>query len=265
MSICSPSAWIRPVCSASSMKCCGGTAPSSGCVQRTSASNDESSPVCSLKMGWYSRRICSVPMARRSACCSATRSPRPSTMSARKNLQLSRPAFLASYNAMSACFSSDSTSAPSSGNTLTPMLADMANDCSSIFSGWRMASSTRCATPPTFCRSPGSLTSSTNSSPPMRTTMSPPAMLARSRRAVSRSSSSPAACPRVSLIDLNWSRSRNSSARRRTGCRGTLQQGRQVIAQEQPVGQARQRIVSGQVLQRAAMILALGLGAFAHA
>ena len=76
--------------------------------------------------------------------------------------------------------------------------------------GARMASTSRRATA-MATRSAVSGHSSTNSSPPVRATVSPLRVMRRSRSATTRSTSSPMAWPCVSFTSLNPSRSSNST------------------------------------------------------
>ena len=60
-------------------------------------------------------------------------------------------------------------------------------------------------------------------------------------------SSSPAACPRVSLTCLKWSRSSISTAPEAPYRRQQLEVGRQLVVEATPVGQPGQRVVVGEV------------------
>ena len=105
-------------------------------------------------------------------------------------------------------------------------------------------------------RSSATSHATTNSSPPKRATTSPPRTLARRRSATTRSSSSPAPWPSVSLTTLKRSRSSSSSATSLAVARGGGERLRDVGVQERAVRQAGQRVV-----QRAAARLGLGVGA----
>ncbi len=94
-----------------------------------------------------------------------------------------------------------------------PMLAVANTSWPEISNGWPVASWMRLAT---SWASTGSFTSSSrmvNSSPPWRARVSPSRRQSWSRRAICRSSSSPAAWPSPSFTDLKWSRSRKSTAK----------------------------------------------------
>jgi hypothetical protein len=129
-----------------------------------------------------------------------------------------------------------------------PTLADGNSSRPATHIGAPSVSSMRCASssaaPSPSIRS----TSTANSSPPRRETMSSPRTADTIRRPASTSSSSPAAWPKLSLTSLKRSRSRNSTAN--TGDRRC---GRAIArcrrSSRRPVGQAGQRIVHGLVGQ----------------
>ena len=97
---------------------------------------------------------------------------------------------------------------------------------------------------------------STNSSPPRRATVSPSRSTERSRSAMLRSSSSPALWPRLSLTNLKWSRSMNTTA---IGAHVALREHRlaQAVVQQVAVGQPGERVVVGLVLELHLVALAL--------
>ena len=113
--------------------------------------------------------------------------------------------------ATSACCARDSRSWPSSGYMAMPSEGVTISSCSRIWMGAAMASISlraRCAAPSASVLGK----TSTNSSPPMRATVSCSRTCWRMRRATAMSSSSPMPCPSESLMFLKWSRSRNISA-----------------------------------------------------
>lgn len=81
-----------------------------------------------------------------------------------------------------------------------------------VSTGWRRLTRSWSASASTVLRLCGGGSSSTNSSPPSRATVSIGPAQACSRRATSCSSRSPASWPQRSLTGLKWSRSISSSA-----------------------------------------------------
>ncbi|MNH07684.1 hypothetical protein D3C79_670810 [compost metagenome] len=128
-----------------------------------------------------------------------------------KKFRLLRPQPLDWYRARSAFFSSSSQLRPSSGNTLIPMLVVMTmrrparSIGSFIFCIMRWA---RCRASSRLCRA----VRMQNSSPPKRATTSWLRVAVLICVAITLSSSSPASWPRLSLIRLKWSISRNITA-----------------------------------------------------
>ena len=124
--------------------------------------------------------------------------------------------------AVSARRISVASSSPSSGKTAMPMLKETCRlappiryGCATPTRMWRATSAASSAVP--ICGS-----STTNSSPPSRQTVSLARTAPSTLPATWRSSSSPTSWPCRSLICLKWSRSRNISARqpplRRASC-----------------------------------------------
>ena len=179
----------------------------------------------------------------------ATRSLSVRSICGENTWKLFLPRSLAWYIAVSECLSSSPMVAPSRGNRLTPMLTVATSARPSIITGADSTSLMRVAAMPT---SSGALTlcsTTTNSSPPMRTTMSAGRTAARTRLAISCSSLSPTSWPRESLMCLKRSRSRNSTA---SICPVSWQRAMrlgQVRLQEQAVRQARQVIVIGELVE----------------
>ena len=126
--------------------------------------------------------------------------------------QAARPAALTSRIAASAWRSSSSRLAPSAGCSAMPTLAVTVKLRPSSVKGRCSASITRRAAASAPAASER-CTSSTNSSPPRRATLSIWRTPAARRSPISTSTRSPKAWPRVSLMCLKWSRSSCSSAK----------------------------------------------------
>jgi hypothetical protein len=146
------------------------------------------------------------------------------------SLALFLPQFLAWYIAVSAYFSSELQSSPSSGNSEMPMLAVTKISLPSMMKGRRIASFTRCATFSACSTRSRSGIRIVNSSPPRRARLvsgrgsssrvresprpsrSLGRMVSRRRSDTCCSSWSPTLWPSVSLMRLKASRSMNSTA-----------------------------------------------------
>ena len=85
----------------------------------------------------------------------------------------------------------------------------------------------------------------------MRATVSSLRIAVRSRSAACRSNSSPTAWPRLSLMALKRSRSRNNTALRQLLPLGARKRLRKTVQQERAVGETRQGIMVGRASMRA--------------
>ena len=230
-----PSAPISPVSSATLMNWPGATRPRAGWRQRTSASTPAQPGAVpapsSASTGWYTTNSSSRT---RASCRSASSVARCVTwvcMRGSNSTQRPRPLRLASYIAVSASRSRPSASATGWAEVTTPMLALLCRRWPRSSYGRASTCSSRSATVPASAGACRSASSTTNSSPPSRAAVAgwpratvsgwrPPAPSRRapcSRSAIWRSSSSPAAWPRVSFTCLKRSKSRNISAKWRAG------------------------------------------------
>src|SRR5262252_9399845 len=117
----------------------------------------------------------------------------------------------------------------------------------------------RSATPMASASQLMSSSRTVNSSPPRRASVSPGRRQRSSRRAIPTSSSSPAWCPRLSLIDLNRSRSRYSTANSELpSAAGAVKHVLQPIEEQRAVREIGERIVERPPLQLLLGHLALG-------
>src|SRR6267143_2172287 len=123
----------------------------------------------------------------------------PAALNSEKQL---RPASFERYIAASALFISVSWSALSSGYSAAPMLTVASSESPSTWKGAWNAARIFCATSATSAGAERRLSTTANSSPPRRATVSEARTDFASRSAASRSSLSPAACPSVSLTLL---------------------------------------------------------------
>ncbi len=115
--------------------------------------------------------------------------------------------------AVSACFISVSTSSPSCGKSAMPILPDVnVSDLSLSRTGFDIAARIFLDILSTTEISVTSFRIMMNSSPPSRETISESLIVFLRRIAISLSNSSPALCPKVSLMSLNLSRSINNTA-----------------------------------------------------
>lgn len=209
-----PIATIRPVSSATGMNSAGDSGPSSGLVQRNSASAPTVRPLRASTTGWYASRSASDEIARRSDCSIAKRRCSRRFSCAVKNVKWLRPRCFASYIAESALRISVAASSPSRGATLMPIDTPSQYSLFAISNGFAIASITSRASAASASGSSQSSTRITNSSPPTRVSAWRPLPHTTSRAATLRSSASPASWPAVSLTFLKPSRSMNSTATR---------------------------------------------------
>src|SRR5439155_14517737 len=128
----------------------------------------------------------------------------PAALNIRKQL---RPASFERYIAASALFSSVSWSVLSFGYSAAPMLRVAGREWPSTWKGAWNAAMILCATTAASSGAERLLSTTANSSPPRRATVSEARTAFASRSAACSSSLSPAACPSVSLTRLKWSRS----------------------------------------------------------
>ncbi len=110
-----PSLMIMPPSSATGMKRSGVTGPSTGLVQRTSASTPTMAPDTRSSWGWKTSPSSSWSSAWRSAAESDSLSLLSSSMPCSNHRTPLRPAAFAWYIAMSACLRSAAGSSPSAG------------------------------------------------------------------------------------------------------------------------------------------------------
>ena len=127
-----------------------------------------------------------------------------------------------------------------------PMLVDGANSLPSMMIGWVIAARMSRASRSIASRSSPTVWSTTNSSPPSRATKWPRAASC-TRRPASTSNASPAGWPSVSLITLNWSRSRQCSANSEPLPVGGAEVMLELLLEHGAVGQAGQHVVEGEL------------------
>ena len=172
---------IAPVRSASGTKSPGGSRPSVGWFQRTSAST----PVTRVRADARPSADSAAPagrrwMAARSSASSWSRSAEYGSRSSEYVSIRVRPR-LASYMATSARWTSRLTSRPWSGQSAMPMLASSTATTPLSVNGRSSASCRRPAISTTAARSGTPRRSTANSSPPRRASVSPRRMAARRR------------------------------------------------------------------------------------
>ena len=209
---------MSPLRSATSTNVTGGTASPSQ-VHRASASTLWTSPVWRTCTGCRCRRTSPCARAARSADAIRWSRHSSSAMPSWKTTSRPLPSRLAAYMAVSALFRSSSAVVPtaSEGSSTTPMLAATRTALPCSENGAVSAAVTASVTART---SPSSSSRTANSSPPRRATVSPRRRVLVRRSPTRIRSSSPAACPRLSLMTLKSSRSRKISetGRRSRAC-----------------------------------------------
>ena len=154
------------------------------------------------------------------------------------------PSRLAMYIAASASrIISSAPAVPSAPSTEMPMLQRRAISRCPARIGWESASSSRSAVSAASWALSTSSSSTANSSPPKRAAVSAPRTLESRRRATSMSTSSPAAWPRLSLISLKSSRSRNSTAQPLLLAARAGDRVAHALGEQRAVGEAGDRVV----------------------
>ncbi len=186
---------IRPVSSARSMKAPGCIRPCCGWRQRINASAPTTRPRRRLYCGWKCSTNSSLGNARRRSRSSSRRGRKPVRISAEKARAAFLPLALTSYIAVSALCSSCSEASPSSGQTAMPMLAVAKNSRPATWNGRRSPAEILSAIAIASVAVPRPGSSTVNSSPPWRATVSPARTQSRMRCAHWRSSSSPSRWP----------------------------------------------------------------------
>ena len=140
----------------------------------------------------------------------------------------------------------------------TPTLVVTTSSRPSTFTG-RRSSATILRAIVAASSGPDRLLSTTgNSSPPMRATVSSSRRLARRRAAISTSSLSPTAWPRLSLMRLKRSRSTNITASRQRRRAAWSELDLQAVVEQAAVGQAGERVVIGEVADARLGLLGAG-------
>src|SRR4051794_4525805 len=183
-------------------------------------------------------------MARRRSVSTSSRSTARARMPPWNASMRLRPRSFARYMAASASRRSESAVAPVPDCVVAmPMLAVTVMSRPSTQKCPESEPSSRSAIDRASHSPSSSSQSTTNSSPPKRATLSPDRTAPLSRSATCTRSWSPAAWPRLSLIHLKRSRSRNSTAARTTrpvvSCQGLTQ----AVEEQGPIGEARQGVV----------------------
>ena len=223
--------------------------PASGWFQRRSASAppDVAGPQVDLGLVHEGELVAleRVPQARDSAWSRSTTSVR---ISSSKTTNPPRPWRFAWYMAASALRRTVSAVASRPGVTVaTPMLADKKTSWPSRLNGRREASSMVAVTWRAWATSARSSTT-TNSSPPKRAKSVRDGSNERTRSANCLSRTSPDRWPRLSLIRLNASMSRNMAASPPTW-RGRASSWFSSRGERHPVRQAGQQVVLGEVVE----------------
>ncbi len=215
---CSSTHWpmrrMSPVSSAMGMNRAGGTAPSVGCRQRTSASKPSSAGPSTANTGWYSRYSCLRRRARERSPSRVIISMVWRCMDWLNTRNRPLPWALAWYMAMSASRSNASAVSYPWVRRTMPMLADVRTTLAPMRTGRSSAASRRRVICTMRRGESTSSSSRANSSPPRRATVSPARTTGRMRRATSTSRLSPVVWPWLSLMNLNRSRSSISTAKR---------------------------------------------------
>ncbi|MNQ86723.1 hypothetical protein D3C85_1019230 [compost metagenome] len=214
-----PTSRISPLSSSTWMNCPGDCGPRVGCCQRSRASAPITRLLRASTWGWKCSSNSPRASAMRRSLSSRRRSLAASCMVLRNIWMALRPESLARYRAMSARLSRSAGLAPWSGISAIPMLGVTCSRCpsssmgsasslrnlSAIMRTWRVISERLPSRP---------VSSTTNSSPPRRATVSSNRTLASRRAVTIFSTASPRGWPRESLMCLKWSRSRKSRAPR---------------------------------------------------
>ena len=194
------------------MKSAGEMRPSSGLCQRSRASMPSTRPSFVATCGWKCSASSARPIARRRRVSRASQRSAWSFISPLKKRKPLRPSSFWCASAASAAFSRSPGASPSRGKTLMPTLPVTTTSCPPTGSGWAMASIRRRAEKMMSSVSSQLQSSSTNSSPDRRATVSSGPAISLARRATSRSRASPAAWPRLSLMRERRSTFTSSSA-----------------------------------------------------
>ena len=204
---------MRELSSAIGMNSSGERNPNPGRSQRTRASAPITLSSASDTIGWYRTRSSWSVMARPRALRTENFASTDRCMELVKTVARALPWSFASYMARSACPSRSSAVAAASAVVTRPMLALTMASWSPIGKGAASWLPIRAAMAGTIALSDRSEQTTTNSSLPRRATTSLGRMQARMRWLASTRSSSPTACPRLSLTCLKPSRSMNRTAR----------------------------------------------------
>jgi hypothetical protein len=163
-------------------------------------------------IGWYSTRNSLRSTARYSELCMASRRLARARIAWSNTSRRLPPRALARYMAASAFSTSDSGRARPPDASAMPTLMVTNTSASPSANGAVATCATRSAIASACASSAMPSQRMVNSSPPKRATVSPGRMTSWSRLPSATSSRSPALWPRESLMNLNRSRSRNSTA-----------------------------------------------------
>ena len=231
-----------------------------GCCQRTSASKPMISPLMrGLRLVVQGRARC-ARSRERSSCCSARRSRSRSSMSAsKKRNDAAAVALGAVERGVGVGRAASSASAPSTGKIAMPML-------SPLRSAVAVRRRRRRRRPPAAARPAprrgAGCSPSVDDQGELVAAEPRQECAARRRRAgaraISRSSSSPAAWPNTSLTSLKRSRSRHISANELPSLGRRLEGGVEAVVEGGAVGQAGERIVMREMRDLRLRALAVG-------